>query len=129
MKAKIIALFLFGLFLVTALPVLENHASAQTQGFQIISAQWGTSTATAEAGPGDQDVPLTLTVQYIYPYSALYAEFESILPSGFSVTSAGISSQSGGNSTLYYTNKLVQGQIFQLQTYLESGRECLDRKV
>ena len=118
MKAKIIAVFLMGLFLITALPVLENHASAQTQGFQIISAQWGTSTTTAEAGPGDQDVPLTLTVQYVYPYSALYAQFESKLPSGFSVTSAGISSQSGGNSTLYYTNKLVQGQIFQLQMYL-----------
>src|SRR4029077_7003966 len=108
------------------LPALEilAHAQTQAQGFQIISAQWGTPTTNAEAGPGDQDVPLTLTVQYLYPYEALFAQLNIQLPSGFVSTSAATSPQSSSNATLYYTNKLLEGQVFQLETFLNLGNNA-----
>lgn len=96
------------------------RASAQTeaQGFQIISAKWGNGTSTGEAGPGDQDVPLTITLQYIYPYAALYAQVDILLPAGFSTTSTALSSSSTNNDTAYYANSLQKGQVFQVETFL-----------
>jgi len=120
MKSEIVAFLIVALFLIPALPVLDHRASAQSQaqGFQIISAQWGTPTTNAEAGPGEQDVPLTLTIQYVYPYSALFAQLNVQLSKGFSPTSA----QSGNNATIYYSNKLVQGQVFQVETFVNLAR-------
>lgn len=95
-------------------------ASAQTpaQGFQVISARWGNSTVSAEGGPGQQDVPLTITLQYLYPFSALYAQLDILLPAGFTTTSSPLTVQSGNNDTIYYPNSLQKGQVFQVQTFL-----------
>ena len=82
----------------------------------------GDSDANAEAGPGDQDVPLTLTIQYVYPYTAQFAQVNVALPAGFHSTSYVTSPQSGTNATLYYTNKLLQGQVFQVQTFLDLAK-------
>lgn len=98
----------------------HSFVSAQTeaQGFQIISARWGNSTQSAEAGPGLQDVPLTITLQYLYPYSALYAQVDILLPNGFTSTSSPVTAQPENNDTIYYTSSLQKGQVFQVETYL-----------
>jgi len=98
--------------------LLTSSAQTEAQGFQIISARWGNSTATSEAGPGEQDVPLTITLQYLYPYQALDAQLDILLPGGFSTTSSPLTAEAENNATLYYTNSLQKGQVFQVETYL-----------
>lgn len=97
---------------------LTSSAQAAAQGFQVISAHWGNSTVSAEGGPGEQDVPLTITLQYLYPYSALYAQLDILLPSGFTTASSPLTVQSGNNDTIYYPNSLQKGQVFQVETFL-----------
>ncbi len=93
-------------------------AQTEAQGFQIISTRWGNSTTASEAGPGVQDVPLTITLQYLYPYQALNAQLNILLPGGFSTTSSPVTAQAENNATLYYTNSLQKGQVFQVETFL-----------
>lgn len=115
----LIALFSFSaLFIVNVNTHLTSSAQTQAQGFQIIGAKWGNSTAGAEAGPGSQDVPLTLTLQYLYPYSALYAQVDVLLPSGFSSTSTSLAGNASNNATIYYTSSLEKGQVFQVETFV-----------
>jgi hypothetical protein len=101
-------------------------ASAQTeaQGFQVISSHWGNASSNAEAGPGDQDVPLTITLQYLYPYEALYAQLDILLPNGLSTTSSPLTGQAANNATIYYANSLQKGQVFQVETFLNLAKNA-----
>ncbi len=41
-----------------------------------------------------------------------------LLPSGFSTTASPLTGQAENNATLYYTNSLQKGQVFQVETFL-----------
>ena len=95
--------------------------SAQTvesNGFALINSIWGTTSAPVEAGPGSQDVPLTITLQYLYAFPSVSAEFEIKLPTGVTSTASSVTGQDDNNATAFYVNRLDQGQIFQITLYL-----------
>jgi hypothetical protein len=90
----------------------------ENQGFAVINSIWGTSTAPVQAGPGSQDVPLTVTLQYLYAFPSVSAEFEIKLPSGVTSTASSVTGQDVNNATAFYVNRLDQGQVFQITLYL-----------
>jgi len=119
-----LSLFILILFLGSAVLFIGSNdgmvvaAQTEAQGFQIIGAHWGNASANVEAGPGDQDVPITITLQYLYPYEALDAQLDILLPGGFSTTSSPLTGQAPNNATIYYTNSLEKGQVFEVETFL-----------
>ena len=72
-----------------------------------------------EAGPGSQDVPLTITLQYLYTYASVSAEFEIKLPNGVTSTASSVTGQDVNNATAFVVNRLDQGQIFQITLNLD----------
>jgi len=118
---SVVALILLaGSAFILALPLARFSASAQTpaEGFQIIAARWGNSSASTEAGPGDENVPLTLTLQYVYPYSAVYAQLNIQLQNGITTASSSMPNTSANNATVYYSSSLQKGQVFQVETFV-----------
>jgi hypothetical protein len=95
-----------------------ESAQTEAQGFQVIGAHWGNATTNVGAGPGEEDVPLTISLQYLYPYEALDAQLDILLPGGFSTTSSPLTSQAANNATIYYPNSLQKGQVFEVETFL-----------
>jgi hypothetical protein len=89
-------------------PLSITQVSAQSQGFEVINAQWGTTSNPLSAAPGDHNVPLTVTLEYVFPNTGESAQGFLELPSGFSLYN--------GSTTAFAstTGTMPTGSTFEL---------------
>jgi hypothetical protein len=87
------------------------------QGFNVLSATWGTVSSPVEAGPGSVDAPLVVTFQYYYANTATFVEATLSLPSGFTDTNG------ASNAVAYESTALSSGTVFSLTFYLTVSQD------
>ncbi len=82
------ALFLvigMSLLSMTNLSAVMTSSASNVNGYNVISAIWGTTAAPISAAPGDHADPLQITLQYIYSATAESIQGYLQLPTGFSL--------------------------------------------
>jgi hypothetical protein len=95
-------------------PLLHAQADGPTpaQGFNILSATWGTTSSPVEAGPGSVSVPLVVTFQYYYTNTATSVQATLSLPSGFT------DSNGASSAIAFESGDVSSGTVFSLTYYL-----------
>lgn len=112
----------------TFLPVTASAAS-QTQGFNVINAVWGTSTARTSAAPGDSGDTLTLTLQYVFSATAESIQGYLHLPTGFSLYN-GSSIAYASTSGIFPTGSSIQMSfVVNLSPTLALGSYTMDLEL
>ena len=86
--AAFTAIFLvigMSLFSMTNLATIRASSASNVNGYNVISAIWGTTAAPISAAPGDHPDPLQITLQYIFSATAQSIQGYLQLPTGFSL--------------------------------------------
>ncbi|MGA2874846.1 MAG: hypothetical protein ABSE82_04810 [Nitrososphaerales archaeon] len=86
--AAFTAIFLvigMSLFSMTNLATIRASSASNVNGYNVISAIWGTTAAPISAAPGDHPDQLQITLQYIFSATAQSIQGYLQLPTGFSL--------------------------------------------
>ncbi len=112
------------LFLVVAMSTLSTagvinlreSSASDVNGFNVINAIWGTTSAPISAAPGDRGDTLTLTLQYVFSATAETIQGYLELPSGFSLYNGSTTAFASTTGT-YPTGSMI---TMSFQVYISS---------